>query len=91
MRRDIRKKRREAAEARDALRAKRTPEEQLALLDRRLGEGVGAARERERLSKLIAKRPAEPQDCQGESSDNTAAAARKTPSRKQSRKRPMRS
>lgn len=34
-------------------RAKRSPQDQLALLDRRLGKGKGAAKERKRLRKQI--------------------------------------
>ena len=37
------------AEARAAARAQRSPQAQIALLDKRLGKGVGAARERARL------------------------------------------
>tara|TARA_Y100001973_G_scaffold103441_1_gene170690 strand:- start:5420 stop:5632 length:213 start_codon:yes stop_codon:yes gene_type:complete len=48
-----RKKRQEEAEVRKAERAERTDSEQIALLDRRLGEGTGAARERERLLRRI--------------------------------------
>lgn len=46
--------RRLEAEARAAARAKRSPAQQLVLLDERLGQGVGAARERTRLGGLVA-------------------------------------
>jgi hypothetical protein len=42
-----------AAEERQAERDKRSPKEQLAYLDKILGIGVGAKRERARLEKLI--------------------------------------
>jgi len=45
--------RREKAETLAAERAKRTPQQQLARLDEKLGEGVGATKERARLQKLI--------------------------------------
>ena len=45
----------ERAEKRQALQAERSPSEQLALLDRRLGEGVGAVRERARLKASLRK------------------------------------
>ena len=41
------------ADEREAARAARTPEEQIALLDRRLGVGQGATRERARLLALL--------------------------------------
>ena len=44
---------REEAEQRAAEREARTPQQQLQRLDKLLGEGVGAAKERARLSKLI--------------------------------------
>jgi hypothetical protein len=46
--------RREDAEERNACREKRSPEDQIALLDKRLGKGKGARKERERLTKTIA-------------------------------------
>jgi len=47
------------AEAREAARAGRTPQEQLAILDERLGVGQGAAKERARLQAEIDKQPPE--------------------------------
>ena len=46
---------REDAELRKVVRDARTHEEQLELLDDRLGIGVGAKRDRARLARLIAK------------------------------------
>jgi hypothetical protein len=53
-----RRKRRQAeAEARQSLRATRTPTQQLARLDKLLGPGIGARKERARLANaVIAKR-----------------------------------
>jgi len=45
----VREEKRQAAEARQRLRKERTPAQQLAELDERLGPGVGAERERTRL------------------------------------------
>ena len=44
---------REEAEQRAAERESRTPQQQLQRLDKLLGEGVGAKKERARLAKLI--------------------------------------
>ena len=53
MNRIRRKERQSSAKERKQRREKRSPQEQLALLDRRLGKGVGARKERARLKKLI--------------------------------------
>ena len=45
--------RRRRATERQETRAKRTPQEQLRILDERFGEGKGAAKERARLAALI--------------------------------------
>ena len=39
-------------------RASRTNEQQLSLLDKRLGKGVGAKRERDRLNGIVKEKPA---------------------------------
>jgi hypothetical protein len=43
----------EVAEENVKARAKRTPQQQLDLLDKRLGEGLGAGRERKHLQELL--------------------------------------
>jgi len=50
---EIQKGRRAAAEKRQATWAALSPKEQLADLDRRLGAGVGAVKQRARLAKKI--------------------------------------
>lgn len=45
--------RRKTAVERDEARRDRSPQQQLAMLDERLGKGVGAKRERARLKRLI--------------------------------------
>jgi len=49
-----REARRKAAEEMAEVRATRTPKQQLALLDKRLGKGKGAVRERAALEKQLA-------------------------------------
>lgn len=51
--RKFRQERIERAQKRDLEAAERKPSQQLALLDKRLGHGQGAARERERLQRLV--------------------------------------
>ena len=46
-------RRRETANRVNAARAERSPEQQLAILDQRLGSGVGATKERARLQAEI--------------------------------------
>lgn len=41
------------AEIRQKIASERTPQQQLAVLDRKLGKGVGAVKERAKLHKLI--------------------------------------
>lgn len=52
---DARQYRRSAAQERAEVRADRSPDQQLRELDRKLGAGVGAKRERARLRKQIAR------------------------------------
>lgn len=49
----LKKNKQEAARLMLEARAKRSPEEQLKLLDKRLGQGKGAHKERSRLEKQI--------------------------------------
>lgn len=51
-----REQKRKDAEARQRQRDELTPEEQIAVLDERLGVGKGAKKERARLAKLIEER-----------------------------------
>ena len=46
--------RQEAAAENEAARTKRSPQQQLDLLNERLGEDIGATRERKHLQKLLA-------------------------------------
>jgi len=55
---DTREARRERAGERKAARLMRTAGEQIALLDRRLGKGIGAKKERERLAKIAGRKAA---------------------------------
>ena len=43
----------EEAEARRKLRRSRTPQQQLSLLDKKLGKGIGAKKERKKLEKKM--------------------------------------
>ena len=58
--REVRELRRERAEEIARVRATRTAEQQLALLDARLGEGEGASKERARLQREIDDRAPKP-------------------------------
>tara|TARA_B100000131_G_scaffold96317_1_gene93380 strand:+ start:263 stop:454 length:192 start_codon:yes stop_codon:yes gene_type:complete len=54
MKRNSKRDRQEKAAARAKVRGDITPQQQLAILDSRLGKGVGATRERARLAREIA-------------------------------------
>ncbi len=54
----LEQRRKEAAERQEA-RNKLSPSEQIALLDQRLGKGLGAKKERARLRKLMDAKPKE--------------------------------
>lgn len=73
----------EEATSRNVARKKRSPEDQLAVLNSRLGTGSGAAKERKRLEEQIAKR-LEEEDKKG---DGETPPPRKSPSQKRKRKR----
>lgn len=60
LRDDSQKAKEENRAARQEARAARTDEQQLARLDKLFGKGVGAARERARLSKRIEQRKSQP-------------------------------
>lgn len=47
---DRKQQRKEQAAERMEVRAKRTPQQQIAILDRKLGKGIGAVRERAKLA-----------------------------------------
>lgn len=50
------KQKQDEATIRTTARAERTPQQQLAKLDKKLGKGVGAERERAKLQKIISKK-----------------------------------
>lgn len=53
-----REARRNLAKERDAINATQTPKQRLEILDKRLGKGEGAVRERARIARLLNKQPA---------------------------------
>lgn len=53
LRSDLKVERQRSAKERAEARAERSPQEQLAELDKRLGEGKGAVKERARLQKQL--------------------------------------
>jgi hypothetical protein len=50
---EAKREKRERALVRQEIREDRTPQQQVAVLDRKLGKGKGAKKERERLAKQI--------------------------------------
>lgn len=59
---------REAAEVRKKVRAKRTVEQQIAMLDEKFGVGKGAVKERARLLNLVQKKEEKVEDKKTEGS-----------------------
>jgi len=78
--------RREEGNERDAETAKLSPQQRLERLDRRLGEGVGAVKERARLTQLMAsasqKKAAEKQVEESKEKAAEAKKPKKTPKKK---------
>ena len=50
---DLKSLRREEASSRDEIRNSRSPQDQLKVLDTKLGNGLGAVKERKKLNELI--------------------------------------
>lgn len=66
---------RERAEKRNAIWAQLSPKEQLETIDRRLGEGVGAKKQRARLQKRLAPQAQEKLQDKRESSKTKKASS----------------
>jgi len=68
--------RREESEIRQTERQERTPQDQLSILDIKLGSGVGAAKERARLQKIIETQANKKQESSAKSKPKTRASRR---------------